>query len=667
MKSTTITTRMMNAGAPHFRTEARKYRNANYTLEKGINEVVDNVIKKATEIHLTTEVDSDGRLQELRISDNYVNGFEGINREGVSNPFNMGHIRSGHDADEETSEFGVGLKAGSLSAANVLSVVTTLGDNIYYQVICDFLKMEQEEDVMASYNPKFKEIAEEDYKQVHPFSMGSSIILSKIRGAICEQTTQRELTDRIKKNISETYSRFLSPNMRIFVNKEEVVKEIDFFNDVKCVQFIIKKKLFILEKGGDKIYLMSKTIEALVWQIWVKTNKEKNPEAPPVWSWKWESMKQSGVEFIKDKQKEGYKCVHHNGSILSDGSCMTIDTVFTFYSDVFHTKDPKTEPEKPFDHVLIYKDNRKYGKKSLAKQILDGNNTYTQHRIDFSSKQIGKELGITFNKDITMELQNDLTMAVKAAIDDSRVEFNSNVSTGKNEKLCEKAIRRQVINFDTCCVDKLSTHHRELRKKREEDERKKEEARKKKEADDLKKAMEADILRKAKEAEAAEARRLELLSLEEERLKLEAEMLRLQKLKNETPKEKAARLAEEARQKEAKVLELARQAALEAEEKAKQELEAKRKAEEAEREAERLAQLEAQRLAQLETQRLAQLEAQRIAEANRIALLKSQQDESRQLLREASKLLMERIASDDLISLENSSHILQKVKDMFNM
>jgi hypothetical protein len=327
---------------------------------------------------------------------------------------------------------------------------------------------------------------------------------------------------------------------------------------------------------------------------------------------------------------------------------------------VFHTKDPKTEPEKPFDHVLIYKDNRKYGKKSLAKQILDGNNTYTQHRIDFSSKQVGKELGITFNKDITMELQNDLTMAVKAAIDDSRVEFNSNVSTGKNEKLCEKAIRRQVINFDTCCVDKLSTHHRELRKKREEDERKKEEARKKKEADDLKRAMEADLLRKAKEAEAAEAERLKLLRLEDEKLRLEAEMLRLQKLKNETPKEKSARLA-------AEKLELDRKAALEAEEKANQELKAKRIAEEAKREAERVAQLEAERAAQLEAERVAQLEAKRVAEEKRIGLLKSQQDESRQLLREASKLLMERIASDDLISLENSSVILQKVKDILNM
>ncbi len=657
MMKSVATVNTINAGAPHFRTEARKYRNANYTLEKVINEAVDNIIKKATEIHLTTEVDSDGRLQELKISDNYVHGFQGINLEGVANPFNMGHIRTGHDADDETSEFGVGLKAGALSAANVLSVVTSLGNRALYQVVCDFLKMEQEEDVMASYNPKLKEITEEDYKQSHPFATGSSIILSKIRGAICEQTTQQELTDRIKKNISETYSRFLTANMRIFVNKEEVSKEIDFFTDVKCVQFTVNKKLFVLEKGGDKLYLINKIIENSVWQILVKMNKEKNAEAPPSWVWKWESLKQNGLDFIKEKQKEGYKCVYHNGSVVSDGSCMSIDTIFTFYSDLFHTKDPKLEPEKPFDHVLIYKDNRKYGKKSLSKQILDGNNTYTLHRIDFNSKQIGKELGITFNKDITMELKNDLTTAVKAAIDDSRLEFNSNVSTGKNEKLCEKAIKRQIINFDTCNIDKLSTYHRDLRRKNEEAEQKKEEARKKREADELKKAMEADILRKKREVEEAEAKRVELL-------RLEAEKLRLEKHKKETPEEKVKRLAEEKR------LDEAEKVKREAEQKriAELEQEAKRIAEleaEKEREAKRIAHEKAEK--EREAKRIAELEAEKEREAKRIALLKSQQEDSRRLLREASQFIMDKIASDELISLEDSDVILKKVKELLKI
>ena len=147
-------------GAPHFRTEARKYRNANYTFEKVINEAIDNIIKKATEIHVKTTIDGDGRLQEVKISDNYVNGFENINQKGVANPFNMGHKRPGHDANDELSEFGVGMKSGALSAANELSVVTKAKGS-YYHVVMPFLKMEEEEDVNASYNPKIKEIVDD--------------------------------------------------------------------------------------------------------------------------------------------------------------------------------------------------------------------------------------------------------------------------------------------------------------------------------------------------------------------------------------------------------------------------------------------------------------------------------------------------------------------------
>lgn len=518
----------LNTGAPHFRSIAKQHRHANYTLEKVINEAVDNIIKKATEIHLTTDVDSDGRLQELKISDNYVSGFESINQEGVSNPFNMGHIKTGHDVDDETSEFGVGLKAGALSAANELLIVSNVG-GAYYQVLCDFLKMEKEEDVNASYNPKIKTITEADYKQLHPFPNGSSIIMSKIRDTICDRTTQRELTDRLKKGISETYSRFLTQNMRIFVNGELVAKEVDFFSDPKCVHFTVKKKLYVLEKGADKIFVMSKTIENPVWQIY---DKEKS---------KWESMKQQGLEFMTEKMKEGYKYAYSTGSVFSDGSCMEIDSIFTFYSDLFHTKNKDTESEiMPSDMVQIYKDNRKYGKKSFKKHN-NGCHNYTLHRVDFSSKKIGKELGITFNKDITMEGTNDLILAIKAAVDDSRSAFNADTSTGANEKLCEKAVKRQVLDWTKCNIEKLSTAHKELRKKHEADEKKKEELRKKKEEDDLRKQIEADILRKKLESE-------ELKRVENEKLRLEAEKLRLEKLTKETPEERSARLAAEKEQ-----------------------------------------------------------------------------------------------------------------------
>jgi len=450
---------ILACGAPHFRSIAKQHRHANYNLEKALNEWLDNVVKLATCIHVTTEVDIEGRLQELKVSDNYTLGFVNISEQGINNPFNMGHIKSGHDDDSETSEFGCGGKAAALSASNHMSVVTKVAGQCY-KVICDFIRMEREEDVAASYNPTKREISVDDYKEIHPFESGSSIVLSKMLGTICEQTTQQKLTERLKKGISETYSKFLKKDiMEIYVNGEPVEQEIDFFLDPKCMPFTIRKSLFILENSrtNDKIYLVQKIVDRATWQLY---NKAED---------KWETLgsAKEADGFRELKRMDGYSYVCQQSSNIIDGSCLKMESTFVFYSDRVHT-DEQFDHLLPQDQVLIYKDNRKYGKKSLVKHN-NGINNYTLHKIEFTSKKIGKELGITFNKDITMECNNDLTMAIKSAIRDNRKEFNADTSTALNSKLCDKALKLGVINLMTCTKNKLSKLHRE---KRELDERK---------------------------------------------------------------------------------------------------------------------------------------------------------------------------------------------------
>ena len=438
----------LHCGAPHFRSIAKQHRHANYNLEKAINELIDNIIKMANRIHITTEIDSEGRLQEIKISDNYALGFINILEQGINNPFNMGHIKSGHDDDNETSEFGCGGKAAAISASNHMHVVTKVNGR-HYEVICDFIKMEREENVIASYNPKMREISEIDYCDIHPFETGSSIVLSKILGTICEHTTQQKLTQRIKTGISETYSRFLKENIDIMVNNEPVEREIDFFWDPKCMPFTIKKTLFILEKAGtnDKIYLIQKTMIQTSWQQYNKLDD------------KWIAFKsiKDADDFKETKFREGYSfsCLQLNGL---DSSCIRLESTFVFYSDLVHQDDTVL----PQDQVLIYKDNRKYGKKSLVKHN-NGIHNYTLHKIEFTSKKIGKELGITFNKEITMDGNNDLIAAIKSAIKDNRSEFNSDTASVTNKKLCDRAIKLGIINLTTCFPAKLSKSHREQR------------------------------------------------------------------------------------------------------------------------------------------------------------------------------------------------------------
>ena len=61
----------------------------------------------------------------------------------------------------------------------------------------------------------------------------------------------------------------------------------------------------------------------------------------------------------------------------------------------------------------------------LSKDDNNGINNYTIHKIDFKAKQIGKILGITYNKEIPMDGNNDLIIAIKAAVADNRKMFTT--------------------------------------------------------------------------------------------------------------------------------------------------------------------------------------------------------------------------------------------------
>ena len=437
----------IKTGAAHFSSVANMHRQSNYTLDKVINEIVDNVIKKASKIHIQTRV-NDAILQELKVSDNYVGGFENINEDGTRNPFNMGHMRSGHDNDNETSEYGVGLKAGALSSGNVLTVYTRVGSPLgsnersggekMCKIICDFQRMIEEDDVNESYNPKIREITLEEYKEVHEYEFGSTIVISQIRQAICGscQENDANMTQAIKKGIAATYSRLIGINNGIYVNGEPVEREYDFFADPKCIPFTVVKRMFVLKKPGDinEVFLVEKKIERSVWQMYDKVKDE------------WIGL-DKGEDRLSCYLREGYELVYNQDKTNALKETIRIETTFSFYSE--------NEENIPMDCVLIYKDNRLYGKKNFVKNN-NGTNNYTIHKIEFTSKKIGKMLGITYNKEITMDVNNDLTKSLKSSIAENRREFNADASTSKNKELCDKAIKKNVINWRTCNIGLLS-------------------------------------------------------------------------------------------------------------------------------------------------------------------------------------------------------------------
>jgi hypothetical protein len=362
----------------------------------------------------------------------------------------MGHIKMAHEDDSETSEFGVGMKAGALSASNQLNVYTRItrgeGTFKYVEVICDFIRMSETPDVNDSYNPFIREITYEEYKMNHPFEKGSTIKLSKIRECIYPRTTQPDITKDICAELSSTYTRFISNGSEIKVNGTEVEPIYDFFDDPKCSPFTVTKEMFILEKEGlPRQYIIRQTKENTTWQEYCREED------------KWSKLKTQvdGLEYIAGLQRNGYRFAYV--PFNADGVCLQLNTTLAFYSDRYHTQN---ELPMPDDCLLIYKDDRCYGKESLFTHN-NGCHNYTLHEMDFMSKRIGKDIGITFHKEILMNGKNELIMAIKSALVDSKRGFSADTSSAGNMKLCEKAIKIGILNQKTCPPQKLAVGFRQ--------------------------------------------------------------------------------------------------------------------------------------------------------------------------------------------------------------
>jgi hypothetical protein len=70
---------------------------------------------------------------------------------------------------------------------------------------------------------------------------------------------------------------------------------------------------------------------------------------------------------------------------------------------------------------------------------------------------MGKDIGITFHKEILMNGKNELIMAIKSALVDSKRGFSADTSSVTNAKLCEKAIKIGILDPKICPPQKLSS------------------------------------------------------------------------------------------------------------------------------------------------------------------------------------------------------------------
>ncbi len=397
-------------GPAHFKSIIKQQRSNNYNLTKVLCEFIDNIIKKCDNINITTTL-NDTKLYEIKISDNYEKGFENINEKGAKNPLNMGHIRDGQDDDNETSEFGIGMKAAAIASSNKFTIYTKVNDK-YYKIYFDFIKMSQEIDIIKSYNPIIKNIDHDEYKEYHIYDNGSTLILEDIRDEIYSATTDETITQDIKIQLGSIYGKIINKyNINLLINDISIQSEYDFFEDEKCKIFTKSAKLYYLENNHNKIKLF--LIEYPNNKYFVYKDKKII----------------QNKDNLKYYESNGFDVLYSMNN--NNKECLIIDSTFTYFVN------NKDIDKMTSDAVGIYKDDRKYSNLPLKKRN-DGYHNYTIHKISFISKKIGKQLGMTYNKEILLSNNNnDLVNCVDTIISKNRSEFTTQKKSQKFKKLID--------------------------------------------------------------------------------------------------------------------------------------------------------------------------------------------------------------------------------------
>ena len=76
-------------------------------FDTSLKDLVDNIILKLALQSGVIKIKTwrkNGRNTKIKMSDNFVKGFENFHKNGAESPFNFIHMRDGHDDDNETSE-----------------------------------------------------------------------------------------------------------------------------------------------------------------------------------------------------------------------------------------------------------------------------------------------------------------------------------------------------------------------------------------------------------------------------------------------------------------------------------------------------------------------------------------------------------------------------------
>ena len=334
-------------------------------------------------------------------------------------------MRGGQDSDTEISQFGIGMKAGAISTADKLEVITRV-DNNFIKVEMDFIEMINRENPINSFNPKKYNISKDEYFDKHSFKFGSTIILTEINNNIFKSTTIEELVSDISKHLELTYGNLIKDkNINLTINNTIITPKESYFDHETCLPFNRELKVYKLVKDNEEFYFAN--INGDIKCINPETNK----------------VKKYNMKFIKDNYLDkGF--TYKNSFSNDEKECIRGISTFTFYHPDFHFKGKIEDVNIPRDRIQIFRDGRLYGNWEIQNGS-NGSKNYNDNQINVNSKEIIKQLGLTFNKNISRGHNNDISDILNKFIESLKCGFNADTSQKSNEKLYNIAIENNIF------------------------------------------------------------------------------------------------------------------------------------------------------------------------------------------------------------------------------
>ena len=407
MTSSMISTKVPTVGVPHFKSVAKQTQAENNTFETAITDIVDNTIIKNDDgsiniCNITCSYDQYDKPYKVSISDNIANGFENILKDGADNPLNMGHMRDGHQSDNETSEFGIGLKKAGICTANIFTIVTRTvidGKEYFIKVTFEIPIMCGKENSEDSYQPtNFEHVTKEKYQSIHPYETGSTIILSELHTdkfiynkETGKQMSSHDFNTYLYETLQYTYSELLSNNTIILIlNGIQIEPKSDIISDIPLTNQI-HHTIHMIDIHSPKIYS-------------VKHNNNGRKT----------------INIYCNEQNKFIKL----GAADENIDITRLDTYSIIISmRTFTTKNTSHEETyQRCNKTDITRNGRCFGSITLGDFKRDGWSNHVANTITYSSKKINPLMGVGPNKKITKK-DNILMSAICAIQKKNTSEF----------------------------------------------------------------------------------------------------------------------------------------------------------------------------------------------------------------------------------------------------